>query len=399
MKEGYRLLGDFIRQVDVRNTDGKEENLFGVSVQKMFIPSIANTVGTDFTKYKVVKRGQFTYIPDTSRRGDKIGIALLTDYDEGLVSNIYTVFEVKDENELLPEYLMLWFSRPEFDRYARFKSHGSVREIMDWDEMCKVELPVPSIDKQRSIVKAYQTITERIELKRRINDNLAKTIKAVFKSWFLDFDAFDGVELVQSQYGLIPNGWHYELLGNLCDCVTKGTTPTTLGKDFTDTGINFIKGESINDDHSFNKTLFAHIDDETDELLKRSRIYVNDIVFTIAGTLGKFALVDSSVIPANTNQAVAIIRTSKIMPAMLYSYFIGEWQVEFYKRNTQQAVQANLSLGTIKDLPILLPDSKGQDHYMQLVTPLMVGMQNNFSEIERLYELQNQLLARLSSSR
>lgn len=399
MKEGYRLLGDFIRQVDVRNTDGKEENLLGVSVQKMFIPSIANTVGTDFTKYKVVKRGQFTYIPDTSRRGDKIGIALLTDYDEGLVSNIYTVFEVKDENELLPEYLMLWFSRPEFDRYARFKSHGSVREIMDWDEMCKVELPVPSIEKQRSIVKAYNTITDRIELKRKINDNLAKTIKAVFKSWFLDFDAFDGVELVQSQYGLIPNGWHYELLGNLCDCVTKGTTPTTLGKDFTDTGINFIKGESINDDHSFNKTLFAHIDDETDELLKRSRIYVNDIVFTIAGTLGKFALVDSSVIPANTNQAVAIIRTSKIMPAMLYSYFIGEWQVEFYKRNTQQAVQANLSLGTIKDLPILLPDSKGQDHYMQLVTPLMVGMQNNFSEIERLYELQNQLLARLSSSR
>ena len=117
MKEGYRLLGDFIRQVDVRNTDGKEENLLGVSVQKMFIPSIANTVGTDFTKYKVVKRGQFTYIPDTSRRGDKVGIALLTDYDEGLVSNIYTVFEVKDENELLPEYLMLWFSRPEFDRY------------------------------------------------------------------------------------------------------------------------------------------------------------------------------------------------------------------------------------------------------------------------------------------
>ena len=399
MKERYRLLGDFIRQVDVRNTDGKEENLFGVSVQKMFIPSIANTIGTDFTKYKVVKRGQFTYIPDTSRRGDKIGIALLMDYDEGLVSNIYTVFEVKDENELLPEYLMLWFSRPEFDRYARFKSHGSVREIMDWDEMCKVELPVPSIDKQRSIVKAYQTITERIELKRRINDNLAKTIKAVFKSWFLDFDAFDGVELVQSQYGLIPNGWHYELLGNLCDCVTKGTTPTTLGKDFTDTGINFIKGESINDDHSFNKALFAHIDDKTDELLKRSRIYVNDIVFTIAGTLGKFALVDSSVVPANTNQAVAIIRTSKITPTMLYSYFIGEWQVEFYKRNTQQAVQANLSLGTIKDLPILLPDSKGQDHYMQLVTPLIVGMQNNFSEIERLYGLQNQLLARLSSSR
>ena len=99
MKSNYKKLGRYIRQVDVRNTEGKEENLLGVSVQKMFIPSIANTVGTDFSKYKVVKKGQFTYIPDTSRRGDKIGIALLQDYEEGLVSNVYTVFEVIDEQE------------------------------------------------------------------------------------------------------------------------------------------------------------------------------------------------------------------------------------------------------------------------------------------------------------
>lgn len=185
MKEGYKALGEFIRQIDIRNTEGKEDNLLGVSVQKQFIPSIANTVGTDFTKYKVVKKGQFTYIPDTSRRGDKIAIALLQDYEEGLVSNVYTVFEVIDEEKLLPEYLMLWFSRPEFDRYARFKSHGSVREIMDWDEMCKVELPVPSIEKQRSIVKAYKAITDRIELKRRINDNLEAQTQALFDELFL----------------------------------------------------------------------------------------------------------------------------------------------------------------------------------------------------------------------
>ena len=180
MKSNYKQLGQFIRQVDVRNTAGKEENLLGVSVQKTFIPSIANTVGTDFTKYKVVRRGQFTYIPDTSRRGDKIGIALLSDYDEGLVSNVYTTFEVIDKNELLPEYLMLWFSRPEFDRYARFKSHGSVREVMDWDEMCKVQLPVPSISVQRDIVKAYQTITSRIALKRQVNDNLAEYLNCIY---------------------------------------------------------------------------------------------------------------------------------------------------------------------------------------------------------------------------
>ena len=162
MKSKYKRVGQYIRQVDVRNTEGKEENLLGVSVQKKFIPSIANTVGTDFTKYKVVKKGQFTYIPDTSRRGDKIGIALLEDYEEGLVSNVYTVFEVIDEKQLIPQYLMLWFSRPEFDRFARFKSHGSVREVMDWDEMCNVELPVPTYEEQIRIVESYKTITDII---------------------------------------------------------------------------------------------------------------------------------------------------------------------------------------------------------------------------------------------
>lgn len=173
MKAEYQQLGNYIRQVDVRNTEGKELDLLGVSVQKVFIPSIANTVGTDFTKYKIVKRRQFTYIPDTSRRGDKIGIALLANHDEGLVSNIYTVFEVVDKNKLLPEYLMLWFNRAEFDRYARYKSHGSVREVMDWEEMCKVELPIPDIEEQRKVVKTYKIITDRIALKQKINDNLA----------------------------------------------------------------------------------------------------------------------------------------------------------------------------------------------------------------------------------
>lgn len=188
------------------------------------------------------------------------------------------------------------------------------------------------------------------------------------------------------------------MLGDLCD-VTKGTTPTTIGMDFTDDGINFIKGESINDDHSFNKDLFAHIDDETDELLKRSRIIQNDIVFTIAGTLGKFALIDETVVPANTNQAIAIIRPRKIPSELLYSYFLGNWQVEFYKKNVQQAVQANLSLGTIKDLPVLLADNESQKKYQGQVLPLISAIKANHQEIEYLNRLKIQLLTRLSSSR
>ena len=184
MKEGYRLLGDFIQPVDERNRDLKVDYLLGVSISKQFIPSIANIVGTDLSNYKIVRTGQFAYGPVTSRNGEKISIALLRDKD-CIISSSYTVFEVVNKNELDSEYLMLWFSRPEFDRYARYMSHGSVREIFDWDELCKVELPVPSIDKQRSIVRAYQTITERIELKRRLNDNLEAQTQALFDELFL----------------------------------------------------------------------------------------------------------------------------------------------------------------------------------------------------------------------
>ena len=172
MKDGYKVLGNYIELVDERNRDLVITNLLGVSIGKQFIPSIANIVGTDLSSYKIVRTGQFAYGPVTSRNGEKISIALLSGED-CIISSSYSVFRVINTDELDPEYLMLWFSRPEFDRYARYMSHGSVREIFGWEEMCKVELPVPTIEEQRKIVKAYSAITERINLKKRINDNLA----------------------------------------------------------------------------------------------------------------------------------------------------------------------------------------------------------------------------------
>ena len=194
MKEGYRLLGDFIQPVDERNRDLKVDYLLGVSISKQFIPSIANIVGTDLSSYKIVRTGQFAYGPVTSRNGEKISIALLQDKD-CIISSSYTVFEVTDNERLDPEYLMLWFSRPEFDRYTRYMSHGSVREIFDWDELCKVELPVPSIEKQRGIVKAYNTITDRIELKRKINYNLEAVLAASHSKMFFSKDTSEHSKL------------------------------------------------------------------------------------------------------------------------------------------------------------------------------------------------------------
>ena len=384
MKEGYRLLGDFIRQVDVRNTDGKEENLLGVSVQKMFIPSIANTVGTDFTKYKVVKRGQFTYIPDTYRRGDKIGIALLTDYDEGLVSNIYTVFEVKDENELLPEYLMLWFSRPEFDRYARFKSHGSVREIMDWDEMCKVELPVPSIDKQRSIVKAYQTITERIELKRRINDNLVATVTAIYRRMFIEGGRI---------YPTAP-------LKQLCSKIGSGATPKGGKTAYQESGVSLVRSTNVFD-YAFSYDDLAHISDEQADQLSNVIVEENDVLFNITGvSVTRCCIVPADVLPARVNQHVMILRPNTAMPM---SYYImttlcsAENKAKLLGIAQSGSTREAINKQEMESFSIPVPPTKEVQDFEIKARGLYESVIRNTEEIMRLNVMQQLLLSQLSS--
>lgn len=375
MKEGYRLLGDFIRQVDVRNTDGKEENLFGVSVQKMFIPSIANTVGTDFTKYKVVKRGQFTYIPDTSRRGDKIGIALLTDYDEGLVSNIYTVFEVKDENELLPEYLMLWFSRPEFDRYARFKSHGSVREIMDWDEMCKVELPVPSIDKQRSIVKAYQTITERIELKRRINDNLAAQMRAYFKEYTANNASITGK---LKDYSVMQYGY------------TETATTEPVGPKFlriTDIAQNYI---------DWNGVPYCPISEGNHEKYVLSE---GDVVVARTGATVGYAKMVGRNIPDSVF-ASFLVRIRPIDDE--YRYYFGlaitsSEFLDFVQTNAGGSAQPQANPPLLGEFELSIPDKQSLPEFNTKISSFLGVIESNETEISKLHEVKDTMVKMLSS--
>ena len=226
--------------------------------------------------------------------------------------------------------------------------------------------------------------------KFKINKNLEQQAQAIFKSWFVNFEPFGGIQPSEMQF--IP-------LQELCKVVTKGTTPTTLGKSFTNSGINFIKAESILDNHSIDSSKFAFIDEETNALLKRSVIKATDIVFTIAGTLGRFAMVDNSVLPANTNQAVAIIRPdeTKVTPAYLYSFFIGNWHNEYYSKRIQQAVQANLSLTTIKSLPIAVLNDTTMSNYDELISPLFSLMKNNEEENRRLSKLRDTLLPKLMS--
>jgi len=188
MQSSYKRLGDYIREVNIRNKDLNDYPLLGVSIQKVLMPSIANIIGTDMSTYKLIKKNQFAYGPVTSRNGGKISIALAEKYDAALLSQAYTVFEVVDENELHPEYLMMWFKRPEFDRYARFMSHGSAREIFSWSEMCDTLLPIPSPEKQLEIVREYNVIQSRIKLNNQLITKLEETAQAIYKQWFVDFE-------------------------------------------------------------------------------------------------------------------------------------------------------------------------------------------------------------------
>ena len=170
-REKLKILGDFIEQSDEINLNLQSENLLGISVNKTFIKTNSKKEKLDLSTYKVVRRGEFGYVSDTSRRGDKIAIALLKS-ELGLISSVYTVFRVKDNAILLPEYLYLWFNRSEFDRYARYNSWGSARETFDWSEMCNVHLPIPKIEAQEAIVTIYHAL----EARKRINEQLTKTI-------------------------------------------------------------------------------------------------------------------------------------------------------------------------------------------------------------------------------
>ncbi|MCD6117636.1 restriction endonuclease subunit S, partial [bacterium] len=187
MKSNYKKIGDYIQLVNDRNSDLSVKRLLGLTVNKEFIPSVANIVGTDMANYKVIKKGQFACSLMQVRRDKKIPVALQKDYKEAIISQAYPVFEIIDTNKLLPEYLMMWMSRSEFDREACFYAVGGVRGSLEWEDFCNMELPVPDIEKQKEIVAEYNTVVNRIKLNEELNKKLEETAQAIYKQWFVDF--------------------------------------------------------------------------------------------------------------------------------------------------------------------------------------------------------------------
>jgi type I restriction enzyme S subunit len=262
MKSNYNKIGQYIRLVDERNFDLKVETLLGLTINKDFIPSVANTVGSDMSRYKIIRKNQFACSLMQVRRDKKIPVALQRNYKEAIISQAYPVFDVTNKDELLPEYLMMWFSRSEFDREACFYAVGGVRGSLEWEDFCNMQLPVPDIEKQKAIVKEYNTIVNRIKLNEQLNQKLEETAQAIYKQWFVEFEfpmtkeyaesigkpelegkayKSNGGEMVWNEElgNEIPVGWRDGELGELANYTSKRVSLNELNS------MNYISTENM----------------------------------------------------------------------------------------------------------------------------------------------------------
>jgi type I restriction enzyme S subunit len=334
MRSNYRPIGKFIRLVENnRNTDLKVTRLLGLSMTKEFRDTTSNIVGTDMSVYKVMQKWQFACDFMSPIRVNKLPVVLKMDDEPNIVSPAYPVFEVKDKNDLDPEYLMMWFSRPEFDRYATFKCDSAIRGGYDWEELCNTEIPVPHIDKQREIVAEYNTILHRIGLNNGLIQKLEETAQAIFKQWFVDFEFPNengepyksaGGEMMESELGDIPTGWKVSTLNDTKELVidNRGKTPVTINYKVNENDFPVISARNLKTGKLIYPDGFRYLDEEYSHIWswKNDSLKQGDIAMTTEAPMGELYY-----FAKNTNyilsQRVIGIRTNKDKCRGVYLYF------------------------------------------------------------------------------
>ena len=319
MKSIYKPIGDYIRRVEKRNTDLKITRLLGLSMTKEFRETTSNIIGTDMSVYKVMEKWQFACDFMSPIRVSKLPVVLKLDEEPNLVSPAYPVFEILDKNKLEPEYLMMWFRRPEFDRYATFKCDSAIRGGYDWDELCNTRLPVPHIDKQKEIVKEYHTIINRINLNNRLIQKLEETAQSIYKQWFVDFEFPDaegkafksngGDMVFDKELGMeIPRGWEVKHLKEVSSKIGSGATPGGGKTNYKRKGISLVRSLNVHD-FNFDFQDLALIDDDQAKKLNNVSLEENDVLLNITGvSVARCCMVPKSILPGRVNQHVSIIR-------------------------------------------------------------------------------------------
>ena len=245
MKSNYKPIGELVERIDERNRDGSITTLIGVSIDKKFIPSVANVIGTDLTNYKVIRKYDFAVSLMQVSRDEKIPVACQKDYDAAIMSPAYPIFRVKDENVILPEYLEMWFMRSEFDREASFVAVGGVRGSMPWEEFAKLKLPIPAIEVQKEIVSSYRTITDRIALKKQINDNLVAVGTASIQK-NVGRGALINLTEAEMDRLTLPDDFEIQTISEFCRETKSGSTPSRTNNEYWENGtISWVKSGEV----------------------------------------------------------------------------------------------------------------------------------------------------------
>jgi type I restriction enzyme, S subunit len=419
MRSTYKKLGPHIRELKVKNSDGACSDLRGVSIGKAFMPSVANIHGTDLSKYKRVKKHQFAFNPMHVGRDEVLPIALLTEDAQIIVSPAYVVFEVLDQEVLLPEYLMMWCRRPEFDRNAWFTTDSSVRGGFSWDNFSDMELPIPSIEQQREIVNEYRTVVDRIRLNRRLNEKLEEAAQAIYRQWFSEFEfpmtteyarSIGKPELAGQPYKSsggemeynevleqeIPKGWRDGDWGVLGTLFTGFAFP---GEDYAENGgLTVVRGENVSEQFlrwDVRKTWPHPIPDRA----SHCGLQELDILIGMDGSkVGKnWTLVSKFELPLILAQRVACVRGRKefYQYFLYYSMFPDRFSIYVHQVHTGTSVP-HISGQQILEYPVVVPPDGILELFADLVRQPTLLRQKYQRESKVCEKLREVLLSRIA---
>ena len=400
MKSNYDILGNHIRLIDTRNRESITDRVLGINIDKFFMPSVANVIGTDLSKYKLITKGKFACNPMHVGRDERLPVALYDEEKPAIVSPAYFMFEVVDNSILNEDYLMMWFRRPEFDRICWLHTDGSVRGGITWDDICRLELPIPPIEKQLEIVNSYKAITERIALKKKINDNLANQISAIYDDYFVQYKCSTVTSYIDSPLGKIPSNYKVLTIGELgCD-ISDGNYSSKYPKadEFQTVGIPFIRGVDFIGTNISKRNLLYITPEKHNELLK-GHTKENDILITTRGVgIGKIAFVPSDMIDVNINSQLIRINGGNTYPRVFLSQsLISNRGKNEIQANVTGSAQPQLPVGNFKNIKIVIPPESQILDFCRICNPLLNAQLENYQEIDVLQKLLDVLLTKLSS--
>lgn len=392
MKLNYEALGKHIRLVDCRNSEKVTNTVLGISIDKEFMPSVANVIGTDLSKYKLISKGRFACNPMHVGRDERLPIALYESESPAIVSPAYFMFEIIDRDVLNEEYLMMWLRRPEFDRECWFMTDGSVRGGITWDDLCRIELPIPSYAKQCELVESYRAITSRVALKRSINDNLAAQCSCVMYDQYRS-DAQNGnpwtkytvQDLIDKKYIDPPmDGNHGELHPKASDYVA--------------TGIPFVMANNLSDGF-VDLSQCAFITEKQAKTLRKGFARPDDVLLTHKATLGRTAIVPEGYEYIILTPQVTYYRVNKGLSNVYLRYYFES----SYFQSTLEAFAGGGStrayIGITKQcgLPVYLPCESSMNILTYSLSQIERVRLLNQTEIQQLIDARNTLITQLSS--